>query len=39
MESVGMVTSIGDNLGNNHGNEISDFVEGMSPQRHRNQVA
>jgi hypothetical protein len=34
-----MVTSIGDGLGNtHHGDEITDLVEGMSPQRQGNQL-
>jgi hypothetical protein len=39
LESVGMVTSIGDGLGNtHHGDEITHLVEGMSPQRHGNKL-
>jgi hypothetical protein len=34
-----MVTSIGDGLGNtHHGDEITDLVEGMSPQLQGNQL-
>jgi hypothetical protein len=34
-----MVMLIGDGLGNtHHGDEITDLVEGMSPQRHGNRL-